>query len=404
MIVTTENLIVSSPKVGDILVLDSNNVKRYIALDTFDSASFPAGWTIVGVVAVRQGNKVTVVHKTNTTKKWSDVFRWYLTGSTMTDGASHTQNFTANSVSVSVTWQTSTLSDFATALNAAISGQDFGGHSFRVVYDSNEDKVFVIHDTYTAFKEPSMSGITFNKYIGMELNASSNIYGLNGVGAEYKGINWKRYLEVVKNSTSSTFNPSTPISSFGTYPLSYASYASNIGAFARNIYGEGEENYEKYLADYMVRFPSMRGALAEEFRSGKDNTYTLVGKTYLASDSTLKQLYPAAEYCAAIGFNAEGLEVGKWYLPSMWEICKVWSKLTYGLSGVTRAAADAVNRSLNAIGGTVISCASVAWSSCRFNAGNAWYYGSGGWTDFSYFCGAYCAVPCVLLELSGSED
>ena len=50
MAITTKNLIVSSPKVGDILVLDSNNVKKYIALDTYQSSSLPAGYTVVGVV------------------------------------------------------------------------------------------------------------------------------------------------------------------------------------------------------------------------------------------------------------------------------------------------------------------------------------------------------------------
>lgn len=404
VVVDGANVIVGNPKVGDILVLDESNKKRYIALDTYKAAVFPAAWTIVGVVAHRQGNKVIVVHKSNALKKWSDVFRWYLSGSTMTDGASHTQGFTFNSVSVSVTWDTSTLSAFAAALNSAISGQDFGGHTLHAVYDADEDKVFLIHDTYTTFKEPTMSGITFNRYIGTEIEAVSSIYGKNNVGGEYKGINFARYKAALKNNTSPTFNPTTPISSLGTYPLSYASYASDIGAYARNIYGEGEDAYDAYLADYMVRYPSQRGVIKESMRSGKENTYSLIGKTYVAADNTEKALYPAAEYVAAVGYNADGLEVGNWYLPSMHEIIAIWSKLTYGLSGVTRATADAVNRSLNAIGGSTISCASGAWSSCRCGAGGAWGFGYGGCAGYSYFCSAYYAVPCVLLDVSEANN
>lgn len=400
VIVDGANVIVSNPKVGDILVLDESNKKRYIALDTYKAAVFPAAWTIVGVVAHRQGNKIIVVHKQNASKKWSEVFRWYLAGSTMTDGKSHTQNFTFNSVSVSVTWSASTLSAFATALNGAISGQDFGGHSLRAYYDDDEDKVFLIWDTYNTWKEPTMSGISFNRYIGTEIEAVSNIYGLNGVGSEYKGINFARYKAAVKNSSSSIFNPTTPITSLGTYPLSYASYSSNIGAYARNIYGEGEDAYDAYLADYMVRYPSQRGALKESLRAGKTNTYSLVGKMYVASDGTEKSLYPAAEYCAAVGYNADGLAVGSWYLPSMYEIIAIWSKLTYGLSGVTRATADAVNRSLNAIGGSAVSCAGYAWSSCRCHSRIAWRFNGTGCTGSNHFYDALAAVPCVLLDVS----
>lgn len=395
------NTIVKYPKVGDILCLDENNIKKYIALDTFEA--LPAGWTAVGVVAHRQGNKAIVVHKTSSSRKWADVFRWYLTGNAMTDGAAHTENFTANSVSVPVTWQTSSLSAFAEALNSAIAGQDFGGHSYRALYDAAEDKVIVIHDTYITYISPTMSGVTFNRLIGEDTPMDVNIFGINGVGIEYKGLNWRKYYEYIKTATSSILNPTSPITSLGTYPLSYASYSSEIGAYARNIYGDGEENYERYLRDYMARFPSHRGALAERFRSGKDNTYKLAGKTYIASDSSLKPLYPAAEYCAAVGYDSEGLEVGNWYLPSIYEIFKIWSKLTYGLAGVSRQNSDAVNRSLYAIGGSAISLGGIAWSSCRYQPNYAWQYSFAGCASISGNSIINLAVPCMLLDLSESE-
>lgn len=395
------NTIVKYPKVGDILCLDENNVKKYIALDTFDA--LPAGWTAVGVVAHRQGNKAIVVHKTSSSRKWADVFRWYLTGSAMTDGTAHTENFTANSVSVPVTWQTSSLSAFAAALNSAIAGQDFGGHSYRALYDAAEDKVIVIHDTYTTYIGPTMTGVVFNHLIGEDTPMDVNIFAINGVGLEYKGVNWQKYLEYIKTSTSDISNPTTPITSLGTYPLSYASYSSEIGAYARNIYGDGEANYENYLRDYMVRFPSHRGVLAESFRSGKDNTYKLAGKTYIASDSSLKPLYPAAEYCAAVGYDSEGLEVGNWYLPSIYEIFKIWSKLTYGLAGVSRQNSDAVNRSLNAIGGSAISLGGDAWSSCGYSCYGGWRFRYVGCACSYGYSGMVLALPCVLLDLSGSE-
>lgn len=398
------NVLVRVPKVGDILCVDASGNKHYIALDTYQSSSHPAGYTVVGVVALRQGNQAIIVHKTNTTKKWSDIDRWKMEGAALTDGESHSGTLKIGSDEFSFTWQTSSLSAFASALNTFVAANHPSGHTYTAEYSSADDCVYLLHHTYTTRLAVTLTGVTVNEWIGRELEANTNIYGINGVGSEYKGINWKRYLEVIKTSTSSTFNPTTPLTSLGVYPISYNCYASEIGAYARNIYGEGEANYEKYLHDYMVNFPSHRGALEEEFRNGKANTYALVGKTYNATDNTEKPLYPAAEYAAAVEYDSDGLRSGDWYLPSIYEIIKIWSQLTYGTSGVARAEGDAINRSLNAIGGSAISAASGAWSSCRCFTNGAWLYSSYGSTSYYSFCGASCAVPCVLLNLSESED
>ena len=82
----------------------------------------------------------------------------------------------------------------------------------------------------------------------------------------------------------------------------------------------------------------------------------------------------------------------------------VWSKLTYGLAGVSRASADPINRSLNAIGGSTISCASSAWSSAMYSSSYAWNYLSYGTFNSSNFCYPLVCVPCVLMDLSEGED
>ena len=405
------NVVSKNPKVGDILVLDENNKKRFIALDTFKAAVFPSSWTIVGVVAYRKGNRVMIVHKANAGKKWADVFRWYLTGSTMTDGASHTQNFTADGVSVSVTWQTSTLSDFATALNNAISGQSFNGHTYRALYDAGEDKVFVIHDTYTAWKEPSMSGITFNRYIGESLVPNSTAYRKNQVSLYWGVVNLKRAVAYY-SASGSTPSANVPVRiTTGDAPVKYSEFVSNAycadirNAYCVNPNAPTMDDYTKYVyEEFFVEYPSARASMSEEFRDGKKNTYALVGATYLASDNTQKPLYPAAEYCAAVGYNSEGLEAGNWFLPSKHEMFPLWSQLTYGLAGVTRDKADPVNRSLYAIAGSAISCTSNAWSSAMYGSGSAWYYNGNGVFNSGDFCYALAAVPCVLLNLSESED
>lgn len=407
-----KNVIVTIPKVGDIVALGADSKIKYIALDTYDSATFPAGWTLVGVVAVKQGKQVMIVHKSNAGKKWSDVMRWEITGAALTDGESHTQNFVANGVTVAITWQTSTLSSFAQAVNGYISGQDFGGHSYRCIYDANADKVYLFHDTFNAWKEPTFAGVTLTRAIGETIPQNSSSYRKTGRSVYWGVINLNRAVEYYKtNGSTPTANVPVNISS-GDSPVKLTEFkTSAYCADIRNAYCADpteptDNDYKNYVEhEFSAEFPSNRASMAEMYRDGHAFTYALVGKKYLASDNTQKDLYPAAEYCAAVSYNdAKGeLAAGKWFLPSKFQMGHIWSKLTYGLSGVTRAASDPVNRSLNAIGGSAISCAGYAWSSALYSSNVAWIYNGDGNFSYGYFYYAFTCVPCVLLTLSDSE-
>lgn len=403
-----KNIITRVPKVGDILFLDENNKKGFIALDTFDAATFDGRYTLVGVVALRQGNTVTVVHKNNASKKWCEIFQWKVTG-WLLDGEAHTTTIGFYSsqqapANPEFTYTASTMEEVAAQLNAWFDTY-FTESNLRyhaVVCD--EATLYVQNETYNSWYHYilNMSGLTVNYSVGTKLESNSNTYAYNGIGSVYKGINWARYYQVIHDATSSTFNPTTPITSLGTYPISYACYSGEIGAYARNIYGEGEEGYKKYLQDYMIDFPAQRGILAPEFRNGHKNTYTLYSDKYLAYDGTEKTMYPAFEYCAETEYQSDGLGKGDWYLPSMYEVIKVWRTLTYG-TGPSRENSDPINRSLHAIGGDALSCASFFWSSCRYDVGYAWSFGSSGFSGGSNFFVRYYAAPFVLLKMSECE-
>ena len=385
-----KNVLVRVPKVGDILCVDADHKKQFIALDTYDGGTLPAGFTVVGVVASRQGNQALVVHKANAAKKWSDVMIWTLSGAALTDGASHTQNFTANGVTVPITWQTSTLSAFAVAVQSYLNGQNFGGHSYRCIYDAQKDAVLLIHDTFSEWKEPTFSGVTVTRAIGEDVPQNSTAYRKSGRSIYWGAINVRRYFEWAKTSgTVPTADVPVHISA-GTDAVKLVEFQQN--AFCADI-------RNAYCAD-----PSNRASMAEMYRDGKDFTYRLVGKKYLASDGSQKELYPGAEYCAAVEYDANGLRRGSWFLPSKYQMSGVWSKLTYGHAGVSRANADPINRSLNAIGGSAISCTSNAWGSAMFSSSYAWLYTDRGSFNLSYFYYSLMCVPCVLLDLSEGED
>ena len=406
------NIITRYPKHGDILVLDAGKQKKFITLESYSNISLPSSWTVVGVVEWARGKKCLCVHKTNASKKWAEKFLWKIEGYSL-DGTDHSVTFTINKVSCSVTYNATDLAALASQLNAVVKATDFGGHSYSVYVRG--DVLVLQHDTYTTHLAVTASGVSVSAYVGSELTVTAVMERYNGNrGGEGVVVNLNRALINFKSDISSgTYNPSTDVTSLSrTYPiclpayLGTSQYQSDHCAFLRSYYGEGEEGWIKFMQRMMVVSPSSFGIMIQD---GRENTYALAGQTYTDRDSgEQKPLYPAFDYAAAVGYDCDGLREGDWYLPSMSEVADIMEDVTYpaiyenGASkSVARAAADPVNRALNAIGGSAIGNSSYVWSSCRYGSNNAWYYnGVYAFASYDYFYYGVLAVPSVLLDLA----
>lgn len=411
------NVFVRIPKVGDIVLHDSNNKVHFIALDTYKS--LPSGFTTVGVVAAVKGRKVLIVHKANASKKWSDVFRYIVTGWTA-DGQDHTcavtlhntadGNFTYNlSSELSAAEQ---VTEFADQLNTWLLGHELASYHYSAYEE--DGKVYLQLDNYTAYQDTtSISGLTLTAAIGTELPAISTVPKVEGNDTYYAYINKGRYTAY---SASSGATPSANVTvadaTVNKTAFKTSAYCADLRAqFCADTSNPTDAEYADYVGyrvDHYVGIvnPSTRGVMGERFRDGHANTYALVGKTYLAQDTTRKALYPAAEYCAAAGFaGVKGLEPGDWYLPTVEEIATIMAPVTYPAPDATAASADKVNRSLAAIGGSQIGNGSHFWASCRYNTNYAWVFsGNNGYAVSSYFYYGYQAVPVALFELGTSEE
>ena len=400
-----KNVIVNNPKEGDILFLDNAKKMRFVTLESFDKASFPEDCVIVGVVAYRQGNEALVVNKNNTTKQWSKVFLWDVTGwkigsASETNIGFYSSQKPAGSV---FSYNGNTIDEIVTQLNSwFIKYQEAGSsiQSSRIyrAYKKDESTIRVVLETYGNWYEYilTMSGLTVSYQVGAMLPANTNTYAINGVGGEYKGMNWGKYYSYVHDATSSTFNPTDPLRSIPSYPVSFKCYQSVVGQYLRDLYGEGEDGYTLYLKDNMVKFPSLRGIFSEEFRDGLKNTYLLAAEQHMESDGQLHYTYPAAKYCADTEYANEHLAKGKWFLPTMYNLMKIFSKIKMDYS-------DIVNHALVAIGGTKLYM-SAAWSCCRSSVNASWiFFGfCGSSSSYGFYVSGY-AVPCVLLDVSECE-
>ena len=422
------NLITSEPDEGDIVFYNEDKDVFFMKLDTYKTT--PAGWTPIGVVAERIGDKVMIVYKTNTSQKYADVYRYKVRGF-VCDGALHDVTLKLHNSAITDTFQYSIegtgetydtaseeqlrtfASTFQNFLDVKINGASgfFGGtyhYSCYVDVDNLEaDKltVYLQLDTYAAYQDVhAATGLTFLEAVATELEASTSLYRANGVTSGYAGLNYDRFYAYY--STAGTATASSMVDPVGTdtiYKKSFFDTDPNAERL-REYYG----SYEKYIEGNMVMFPSLYGSMSAYFRDGKTQTYKIANKTYAVSGDTSNQafMYPAAHYCATAGAEGvKGLEPGDWWLPSPYEACYIWPKLTYGITTTNRAIADPINRSLYKIGGSAISQTSYYWFISRYNANNARLYnGYNGYVYGTIFYVRHGSVPLTLYTLSNAKS
>ena len=382
------NVIVDIPEVGDILFLDANNAKHFLKHDTYVAASFPAGCTFVGVVFDIQGNTAKILNKTTTSQKWADVFQWKVTGWVL-DSTDHAGTVTLNNTSFGTfTYNAATLSDCATQLNSWLAANA----SNYTCYLQGSD-IILQWNAYTAYPGThAIVGLTLTPTMGDEVLASSGLTRKSGVRIYWGVSNYLRYLEYYNTNGSiptSMVSDNTDIAISRTY--------FNTGEFAANMrtkYG----TFENYVASMIVQNPYPRGIL--DGKSGLVNTLALANVTYTAANGSTQYKYPAARYCNQISYNNADMAQGKWYLPSISELSRLFEQLTYGLSGLTIAQSDVINRSLNAIGGSLQGVSSVRWSSSRYSSFNAWNSYNTGLVSYYNFFYALIAAPVLALKFN----
>ena len=383
------NVIVDIPEIGDILFIDANKKRHYIKHDTYSSASFPSGCTIVGVVFDVNGNDVKVMNKTPTTQRWSDVFQWTVTG-WLLDSSDHSCAVTLykNTSFGTFTYNASSLSDCASQLNTWLSTNA----SNYTCYVDGDGNVILQWNNYVDYPYThSIAGLSLNPNVGREVPFSAEVTRRCKIRSYYGGCNWLRFLEYY--SASGSTPTGNVVQTTDAIVNRNAFNTSDYCSALRSIYS----TYEDYLYSRMVINPYPRGIF--DGSTGMSNTLALCEKTYTASDGNKKYKYPAARFCSQIGYDSDGLTQGNWYLPSVSELLRLYEQLTYGLSGITIDKADVINRSLNAIGGTVQNVASYRWSCSRCSGFYAWDCGYAGSVSGSDFCGLFFAVPVLALKI-----
>ena len=406
------NVVTDSPDVGDILCHDENRKYRFIQLDTYHGGTFPSAWETLGVVAMRKGNQVWIVAKENAQKKFMDVYPYIVSGYQL-DGAEHTAQLRLHGKP-----STSTYYEFKYTANT---DEEFVSQLKQFLTDNGETdwsayikdgEVCLQYDNFTSAEYLSAS---ITQATGITLKAKCEIdmpqvpQAMRKCGNKGNFVwNAAKAKQILKNDqTNIAHNPSSDLSSVPSYPVCYpafcgtSQYQSDHCLWLRQRYCQDPDNptlaeWEAYIDDLMPVSPSMTGGFAQDFRDGKNVSDKIKDVNYTSPDGTQKPLYPGANWCSKF-FD------GKGYMPTQYEFYEMFKDLTLGLTGVTNQTADAVNRSLYAIGGNTITTTASYWLCTRGNSSIARLaYGSGGTDSGNFYYSRRC-ISVLLLDLNSND-
>ena len=415
-----------SARTGDACVLDGNGAMHFIARGTFSSTSFFSNYIYVGPVLVGTDHEdfrgtVVIGHKYNAAKQISYIYSFKLTGYTLdsTDrtGTLRVYSDANNYADYVISYNASNVSDFVDQLNAYF--QDTSHTVFQTqdwVASADGDGVVSLQFCFTFGKQASdagSSGFTLTANLLPDIEASTAMMRYNGQRTGEGCIwNWDRTIAYFSaDLNNATYNPTTtqtaaqakrsyPICKPGYLGTSQYSGGEDRCAAIRAIYGEGEDGWLRFMKTFYPVNPTKYGVVGDLVRygDGHTNTYKMAGKTFVGQNGVSHQMFPAADYCAAITFPHALLGSGKWDIPDAATLSSIFKTIKYNTTNNRNA--DPINATQYAAGGDAISNGANAWSSSRCSASSFWCgYINGFFINFNVYF-AFRVLPVVLLKVN----
>lgn len=416
-----------SAMTGSVAYLDGSHSLHFAAPGTFKSDGLPEGGEVIGVVAIGVDHpdfrgEVAVMSHQFIGAPLSTRYYFKLSGYTL-DGAEHTgvlsirsslDNWAANQ-DYAITYKADNIVALVSQLNAYFElNEPFVAQDWVAIADTNGD--VLLHFQYTTWQQAAYntakSGFSVVSATAPQWEPTSRMFRMNGQrSGEGTITNMPRALAYFRDDNSSTtYNPNADVTSIKrTYPiclpgyLGTSKYQSDHCAYLREIYGEGEEGWLKFMRSFLPVLPSEYGIFDDStYGTEKQNTYYLASLKYVGQDGVEKYVSPAARLAAERGFGHELLKRGEWVIGKMSRIFSIVGQLRYPTT--PDKFADKVNAALAAIGAPNLGNNSNVWSCSRYGENLGWVaFGSNGFAGGNYLCSSHLAVPLVLLKVTASS-
>ncbi len=374
------NVVTVEPQVGDILFLDEDKNRVYVKGSTAKASLIPSGWTLVGFVYYRNGEKVGIINKTGSSLKYADVVQFRVTvpsaTGTLTLGAQFVTAGTTTSISVEYTEGMDLAAAVNTyeandttlcgRINTALAALE-GITGDWWAYKNSDGDVILQRDTWTDYRQYQCSGALTHITWG-DMPASDRYLKKNGLSTNNRGImnvsGGVSYWST-NGRAADTLTTQEPVNVGGnTNPVSLDAFTnSEYCADIRAAYS----TYKNYISEgYGIMYPQKYGAFS--LLDGKTLTSTYGGLTAPTKAGSTKAKFPAMNACALVAYDADGLGIGDWYLPGVAEGCALMCDETI----------DALAVATTKMGAEGISGATYRWFSQRYSVYGGWSFGGNG--------------------------
>ena len=396
-----KNVLVSklSAEFGDVAVLDKNdNVKKIIKRGTYDAATLPTNLIVFGVVHRRVGSKVYAAAKDAPNQQWAAPYQVKLVGFDFAVGGAFTATVNTTSTAAIEYLTTDTLATTAVKIMEALTAAGFtaatgwsctAGADYIVVqqnWATPNVTIFTITDAASKVTRTILTGnyqtaLAETVTPGIGIKAYGNITRVDGSYSENAGTNFPQFLLFYSANGTADTNQAVGATSI----IKEANFTTELNPLLVAYYG----TYSNYILAKMLRFPYSKNAILDI--NGKSNTNKLAAVTYTKADGTTGYAYPGAAYAKQYGVTiaglTTGLEAGNWYQGSVEEIFHLIKNITMGLSGITTANCDYFNRSMSAVGGTLVIVTDFIWASSELSSTGACTFRGdiGGMINFSKY-------------------
>ena len=400
------NVVTSNPKMGDAVFIDEEQRIRYIQGESVVASGLPGGWTHVGEIIERRGNKVLVLNKTEADMKYLDVCQYGITAISSTTLAIQLRmspDYNVNT-QVDVTLTSADINATSAAeISAAVAAKATAVGDTKAWWayladaegnkvESGGTQIIIQCDTCVDYRfyNVSATGCTISHITWCDMPESSVYWrGERGYYTNYWGV-----MNIARTKAWATSNGRTPTVQEPVTPRAGNDAPVSPTAFATSEYcanlRAAFSSYEEYLQKcYMVVHPQKYGCFS--LPSGKELTMKYALKTAPTKDGGTKYKFPFLYYCYNTTYGVDGLDFGDWYAPGVAEGTQMMLDNTVNtVSAVQRKVGNT----------TVLDNRPYRWFAQRSNVYRAWIFnGYNGYLTYTYVSDGVRCQAVALLEI-----
>jgi len=362
--------------VGDTVVYDTVEEKyKVIKNGTVNRALLSSRYIITGVVATRTNTSALIDAGVQVNKQWGANWKVKMFGF---DIGLEDRSFTLtinSTISPTINYTTTdTITTIAEKIQTAIRAvMTIPTWTATGYYDGEDFYVDVEQNSHTpnitSFEcsNGNISAIvlTGNYQTALTglLSPSTQLYRNDGTAEYFAGVNFWKFKQYYSVSGGDLVNQTS--TSAGVIR------ESRFNATDNPILFYYYKTYDNYLQAKMVKKSYSKGIITD--KNGQSNTKGLAIMTYTNHDGTISPAYPAADYCNSYSVAGTKHLAGSWWLPSVWEMEQIISKITNGIIGMEQ---DVMTKGFIEAGLTPTNAGSMYKSSCEYNSQYSWGYNS----------------------------